>query len=160
MYFVCSLKHSEKLQNFYINMYIHIKTYFRTQEERKEACQKALEKSCQVRERQTQMYAKLKPLETTKSASKKSKAVQFGETSTTGPVTSKVSQARSKHIAEETRASINAFEATIKDRVSTGDEESEMTSLMSRQEDENPSSSRKIVSITCHLKNIRDDSTF
>ena len=88
----------------------------RLQEERKEACQKALEKSCLVRERQTQMYAKLKPIVTSKSAGRSSKLPRPPQT-TADLLASRRAYARNKAIASETRASIEAFEATMKDRM-------------------------------------------
>ena len=91
----------------------------RLHEERKEACQKSLEKSCQVRERQTQMYAKLKPITSSKSASRKPKSPHPTSSQQTAELlaTERVRLARSKAIAAETRASIDEFESSIRGRV-------------------------------------------
>ena len=86
----------------------------RLQEERKVACQKALEKSCHVRERQTQMYAKLKPITTSKTTSRKSKSQSHPNLQPFELLASeRARHARNKAIAEETRASIDEFEASI-----------------------------------------------
>ena len=96
-----------------------LKLLLRLQEERKEACQKALEKSCQVRESQIQMYAKLKPITTSKSASRKSKSPHPSHSQQTAELlaTERVRRARNKAIAAETRVSIDEFESSIEGRV-------------------------------------------
>ena len=84
----------------------------RIQLERKEACHRALEKSQQVRERQTQMYAKLKPLSPGKSGRRN--ATPGKKATRAELLTVEREAARSRAVANETRESINAFEASIR----------------------------------------------
>ena len=81
--------------------------HHRTQQERREACLRALENSQKLKERQLQLYSKLKPL----SPSKK----QAGKTSPRKPTRAEL-QARERTwaVADETRASIDNFEASLR----------------------------------------------
>ena len=124
---------------------------FRLQEERKEACQRALEKSCQVREKQTQMYAKLKPIVTSKSSGslRRSVSPHSSQTMAAELLAARRANARNKLIAAETRANIDAFEATLKDRatVEPGSAEMQLSSkLTSEEKNENSCPTTKIVS--------------
>ena len=81
-----------------------------------------------MRERQTQMYAKLKPIVTSRSATgpgRRSKSPQTSQTTAAELLASRRANARNKLIAFETRASIDAFEASLNDRgtVEAGGEE-------------------------------------
>jgi len=88
----------------------------RIQLERKEACHRALEKSQQVRERQTQMYAKLKPLSPGKPGGRN--ATPGKKATRAELLTVEREAARSRAVANETRESINTFEASIRARAS------------------------------------------
>ena len=118
----------------------------RLQEERKEACQRALERSCQVREKQTHMYAKLKPIVTSKSASKRSRSPRPAPSTTGSKSADRAANVRNKLIAEETRTSIDAFEATMREKVSVEEGEGEMSGSLSGEESEKLSP-RRMVSV-------------
>ena len=91
----------------------------RLQSERKEACHRALENSRQVREKQLQMYAKLKPLPTGKQKTPPQGATR------TQLLAQERSVARHQAIAEETRDNIATFEASMRHGVlpATGDQD-------------------------------------
>lgn len=95
---------------------IWLLSYSRIQLERKEACHRALEKSQQVRERQTQMYAKLKPLSPGKPGGRN--ATPGKKATRAELLTVEREAARSRAMANETRESINTFEASIRARAS------------------------------------------
>ena len=81
----------------------------RIQQERKQLCHKSLENSRVVRERQAQLYAKLKPL----SHSKPSPRTPGGRSRTAGSLSSDKSRSHRQAEANATRESIDAFEATL-----------------------------------------------
>ena len=82
----------------------------RLRREQRDNCHKALERTREAREKQL-MYTKLKPLSPTKMSGNGS-----GEPAmtTTGKRTGDVRQSRAVGVAEETRASIDSFEARLK----------------------------------------------
>ena len=65
------------------------------------------------------MYAKLKPITSSKSASRKSKSPHPNSSQQTSEplATERVQRARSKAIAAETRASIDEFESSLRGKV-------------------------------------------
>ena len=75
--------------------------------ERRENCHKALERTKEAREKQSLMYAKLKPLSPTKSPPRSKSS---GEPGGSG----ERARGRSMAVAEETRASIDGFEARLR----------------------------------------------
>ena len=84
----------------------------RIQLERKQLCHKSLENSRVVRERQAQLYAKLKPL----SPSKPSPRTPGERSRTAGSLSSEKSRSHRQAEANATRDSIDAFEATLGQR--------------------------------------------
>ena len=66
------------------------------------------------------MYAKLKPISTSKTTSRKSKSPHPSQQTTELLVSERARLARSRAIAEETRASIDEFEASIRGSVAVG----------------------------------------
>ena len=81
--------------------------FHRTLQDQREACLTALERSRKLKERQLQLYSKLKPL----SPGKK----QAGKTSPRKSTRAELqARERTQMVADETRASIDAFEATLR----------------------------------------------
>ena len=79
----------------------------RIQTERRELCHKSLEKSREVRERQAQLYAKLKPLSPSKPPPTTTRS------KTTGSITERGRSRRVQAEALATREGIDNFEAAL-----------------------------------------------
>lgn len=101
----------------------------RLRQEQRENCHKALEKTRDAREKQSLMYAKLKPLSPSKAAGKVSgssgKLASSGHRASGGWHARQGRQGRAAvrtAVAEETQASIDSFEARLMTMPTSGAE--------------------------------------